>query len=153
MAGLGQVELLQLPGWEGQIGQLLRLVLQVQIQLEQLCQLLLQQLSEQLLFVGDAVDMRGHGGGEGAVELLQLDSLLLGLFQHDDEDEQLGLGWGHLLLPPWSLPRSVRLCQSPWTAGVGVQLAIGWKIQEKLFQPQPMQGDDRSLRAWQTNSV
>ena len=52
----------------------------------------MQRLSEQLLFEGDAVDKRGHGGGgdEGVEELLQLDSDL-GLLQHDDDDEQLGL--------------------------------------------------------------
>ena len=122
-AGLGQqVELLQLPGRYCGAEQLHQLVPQVPIQFVQLCQLF-QQLSEQLLFVGDVVDRRGHGGGdEGVVELLQLYSDL-GLLQH--EDEQLGLEWGHLLLPPWSEPIFVHLCQSPGTAGVGDQLAIG----------------------------
>ena len=107
-AELGQVELLQLPGWEWRTTeQLHQLIPQVPMQFEQLCQFL-KQLSDQLLFVENAVDRRGHGGGdEGVVELLQLDSGL-GLLQHDVE--QLGLGWRHLLLPPWNEPRSVHLC-------------------------------------------
>ena len=104
-AGLGQVELLGGRGW-GRAEQLHQLAPQVPMQFEQL----MHQLSEQLLFVVDAVDRRGHGGGvKGVVGLLHLDSDL-GLLQHDGDDEQLGLGWGHLLLPPWSLPRSVHLC-------------------------------------------
>ena len=100
-AGLGQVELPQLPGWEGQPVQLRQLVvLQFPLQFEQLRQLF-QQLLAQMLFLGDAVDTRAHDGGdEGVVQLVQLDSDLGLLLQHGDD--QLQLGWGHLLLPPWS---------------------------------------------------
>ena len=84
----GIVQPLQLPGSEGRAVQLRQLVPQFLPKFVQLRQLL-QQLHEQLLFVGDGVDRRGHGGGdEGVVRLLQLDDDL-GLLHHDGR--QLGL--------------------------------------------------------------
>ena len=62
-AGLGQVELLQLPGLEGQAEELRQLVvLQFPLQFEQLCQLF-QQLLAQMLFLGVAVDRRATTAG------------------------------------------------------------------------------------------
>ena len=59
----GIVQPLQLPGSEGRAVQLRQLVPQFLPKFVQLRQLL-QQLPEQLLFVGDGVDRRGHGGGD-----------------------------------------------------------------------------------------